>query len=553
MADRIEKKALNEILHSHPICAVQRVLRKYQIIDAFRDYVDADSFAKWHLCLYRFATTKPLSFTEPTVVNEALAFFERQPTSTMDGLTALKRELSHAIFTALRPGASWGREGKVSLEGPDEMAEFESIWHPEYQRYCEHVFNHLTRLPLHVIGGSRGKDYLAPTLANRVELMRKNNLAALTAGYDSVVRNAISHGSSSFESTGVRYSDQKNDRLLAGWEFADLFDGLVDTCHSIIVALLLFLCRNQSLVEEAGLHRLPLGLRFIFVDAWSSHRGLQLLSMIETNTASPKKQLNVVCRINSRARWAQLFEAMHTCWNASVFGGRDYSRYFVGFDCGMPVLTSVILDGANLLRAIEGNEALDTCGPGMIEASLLWYDTSGLGRRLYSWKCWLPIQWQIAKRDFIDGRRRAGLKVLGSRYDTVEVLNRSTEHVRQVEAHIVLRGEGAGADELLEGVVRHAIGKLRKHKVRRTDLYGEKGRAGKPDYIRLRLYARQRRARTLMSYGWKDKDLLLIAEWISSASKTQPFYTQQADVVLGRIRIKYNPGRRRTLKPENGS
>jgi hypothetical protein len=154
MAGSIDNKPLNEIFESHLISEAQRPLRKSQIIDAFSGYVDENSFNKWYLGLYRFATTKPLSFLEWATVNEALAFFDQHPTSTIDGVTALQRELSHAIFAALRPGASWGREGKLSLDRPDQMAEFESTWHPEYQRYCEHIFNHLIQLPLYVIGVS---------------------------------------------------------------------------------------------------------------------------------------------------------------------------------------------------------------------------------------------------------------------------------------------------------------------------------------------------------------------------------------------------------------
>jgi hypothetical protein len=52
----------------------------------------------------------------------------------------------------------------------------------------------------------------------------------------------------------------------------------------------------------------------------------------------------------------------------------------------------------------------------------------------------------------------------------------------------------------------------------------------------------------LVRYGWKDKDLILMAEWISSAKKIQPFYTQEADTILGPIRIKYNPNLVQTLK-----
>jgi len=551
MTRSVDNQSLNEIFKSHSICGLQRSLWKAQILDAFSDYVDENSFKKWHLCLCSFATQKPLTYIRRETVDEALAFFNQHPDLTVEGVTTLQREISHAIFSMLRPGASWNKERKLSLDRPDQMAEFESIWHPEYQRYCEHVFNHLIQLPLYIIETRKGKDYRTQTLANRAKLMQANGLAALAKGYDSVVRNAISHGGTSFEVTGVKYIDKKADRLLASREFATLFDDLVDTCHSVLVALLLFLCQHQTLVERTGLHRLPLGLRFIFTDGFSSHSGFKLLSAIESDTLGPKKQLNIVCRINSKARWAQMFEGMHTCWNASVFGGEDYNRFFVSFDCGMPVLSSLILDGDELQRAIRANEAVGKCASRIVETSLLWYDASNLGRKLYAWKSLLPIRWQITRREIIQGWRDSGLKVICSRYAILETLNTSTEAIRQVEGHIILHERGTVTAELLQDIVRHAIRRLRRHKVRRTDLYGEKGQARRPDYIRIRLYTQERRIRTVMSYGWKDKDLVLIAEWISSAKKIQPFYTREADAVLGHTRIKYNPRLVQTLKLGN--
>lgn len=544
MTGNVDNQPLNEIFKSHAICEVQRSLRKSQIIDAFSDYVDENLFSQWHLSLYKFATTRPLTYIRRQAVEEALAFFNQYPDLTIEAVTTLQRELSHAIFSLLRPGVSWSKEGKLSLDKPEQMAEFESIWHPEYQRYCEHVFNHLIQLPLYVIGAKKAKNYLQPPLANRVKLLQTNGLAVLTTGYDSIVRNAISHGNTAFEVTGVQYIDKKDDRLLAAWEFASLFDDLVDTCHSILVALLLFLCSNRTLVERTGLEKLPLGVRFIFVDAFVSHSGFELLSM-----TSIKKQLNMVCKINSKARWAQLFEGMHTCWNASIFGGQHYNRFFVAFDCGMPVLSSLILDGDRLQCAIKANETLNECASEIIETSLLWYDASTLERKVYGWKCLLPIRWQITKREIIQDWRNLGLKVLSSRYSILDIQNNSTESVRQIEAHIVLHEKGLVTDETLEDIIRHAVKRLRGHRVRKTDLHGEKGRAGKPDYIRIRLYAKEKRIRTLMSYGWKDEELVLIAEWISSMKKIRPFYTEKADVTLGNIRIKYNPNFVQASKP----
>jgi hypothetical protein len=551
MTESVSNQSLNEIFKSHSICEPQCALWKAQILEVFSDYVNDASFTKWHLSLYRFATTKPLMYLQWQVIDEALAFFNQHPDLTIEGVTTLQRELSHAVFSILRPGVSWTKEEKLSLDRPDQMAEFDSIWHPEYQRYCEHIFNHLIQLPLYIIGSQKGKDYLSPALPNRVDRMQANGLGALTTGYDSVVRNAISHGSTGFTVNGVKYIDRKDDKLLASWEFANLFDNLVDTCHSILVALLLFLCEHQTLVGGTGLHKLPLALRFIFTDAFSSHLGFGLLSMMESGAIGSKRQLNIVCRINSQVRWAQMLEGMHTCWNASIFGGKDYNRFFVAFDCGMPVFSSLILNGDELQRAIRTNEALDKCAPSIVETRLLWYDGSRLERKLYAWKNHLPVRWQITRREIIQNWRDCGLKVLSSRYAILETLNKSTEAVRQVEAHIVLREKGAITAGLLQSIVRHAIGRLRRRKVRRADLYGEKGLARRPDYILVRLYTQERRIRTLMSYGWKDKELLLIAEWISSIKKKRPFYTQDADAILGHVRIKYNPSLTQVSKPGN--
>jgi len=297
MTRNVDNQPLNEIFKSHVICEVQHSLRKSQVIDAFSDYIDEDSFSQWHLSLYKFETTKPLTYIRREAVEEALAFFNQYPDLAIEAVTTLQRELSHAIFSLLRPGVSWSKEGKLSLDKPEQMAEFESIWHPEYQRYCEHVFNHLIQVPLYVIGARKAKPYLQQPLANRAKLLQTNGLAVLTMGYDSVVRNAISHGNTAFEVTGVRYIDKKDDRLKAAWEFASLFDDLVDTCHSTLVALLLFLCSNRTLFERTGLEKLPLGLRFVFVDAFVSHLGFELLSMVESNTTSTKKQLKPLKRL----------------------------------------------------------------------------------------------------------------------------------------------------------------------------------------------------------------------------------------------------------------
>lgn len=537
-----EDQALREALGSHSICKAQGALRKSHVMEAFSTHVDGRSFHRWYLSLYKFATEKPFVYFDDETVCEALAFFNRYPDLAIEALTDLQTELSHAVFSLLRPGTSWTRDGRLSLEHPDQMAEFERVWHPEYQRYCEHAFNHLVQLPLHILGSTKSKDYLQPKLPIRVGLLRDNGLEALTRGYDSVVRNAISHGSTSFKLTGVQYRDRtKPPRLLTPHEYASLLDGLVDTCHAILVALLLFLCENRSLVEDNRLRQLPLGLRFMLIDAIVSHASFELLSIMESDAAGKGDQLNIVSKINSRARWVHMYEGMHTCWNASLLGGDEYSRFFISFDCGMPVLPALLLDGARLQQAIQRDESVSVCVPEIIETALLWYDASTVASKMYSWKSLLPIQWETTKREIVAKWRSAGLKVLSSRYTILDVQNKSNDSVRQVVAHLLLRETGTVTGELLQDIIRHAVKKLRRRRVRKISFRGERGWPGKPDCVTMRLYARQRRIRTLLSYGYKDEELVLIAEWLSPNTSVRPFYTRQPDVVLGDIRIKHNP------------
>ncbi len=537
----MQEQSLNEVFSSHIISKHQRSLNRERILEFFSSFVSEKNFNEWHLCLTRFLEIEYQNSLQEDVIKNALTFFNKNTKITIEGISHLKQEISHSIFTIFRRGLSWGNGESLSLDRPEKMAEFESVWHPEYQRYAEHIFNHLIQLPLFILGKNKGKEYITQTLTNRVTLLKNNGLTFFTQGFDATVRNAISHGNTNFELLILKYIDKKKDISLHPMEFAEKFDNLADTCHSILVALLLFLCENKKQIENNHLRNLPLGLRFIFIDSFCSHPGLELLSMIESRNSAADKQLNIVCKIKSKARWVQLYEGLFICWKASLFGGEEYSRYYISFDCDMPVLTSLFIDGNNLFNTIKLNKPLEESFSEIIDTSLLWYDSSKLEKKLYGWQSLFPIYLEATKREITKKWRDLDLKVLRSRYEIRGKENKSSESIRQVNAHVILHERGTITAELLHEIVTHAIKQIRKYRVRRTDLNGEKGIARKPDYVGVRFYSRSRRNRTLKSFDWKDEELVLIAEWISRSEKMQPFYTKEVDAVVGNIRIRYNP------------
>ena len=538
-----DAQGINDVLGSSPIMKNQLELRARQVSEAYPEYASPQDFSPWHLSLWRFATVRPLVYVRRDAVEQARAFFNRHPELTVQGLKASQQQLSHAVFSLLRPGTSWQKEEGLSLDEPTHLVEFDSTWHPEYQLYCEHIFNHLIRVPLFVLGNPTSKPYLRTgfPLPKRVDVLRSNNLGTLTQGYSRIVRNAISHGSTSFELTQIVYTNRDVEERLFAADFGRLFDDLVDSCHSVIVALLLFLCDNQALVEVEGLHNLPLGLRFLFIDAFTSHKNLELVSMGESGTAHGRKQLNIACRIGSRSRSVQLLEGMRVCWNVSVFGGEDYDRFAVSFDCGASVAATMFLDGQRLARAVDSNEPLDRCASEILETSLLWFDASRIATRMYSWSAIAAPGWELAKRQIIDDWRKHGLRIPASDYTIRHVTNSSVESIRRIEAHVTLRPHTSITQESLRRVVVHATRRLRRRRIRSLDVGRERGLPRCPNYVWVRLCGRDARIRTLASYGWRNKNLLLWAEWFSPGRNRGPIRVKKPHLVTNGIRIEYNP------------
>jgi hypothetical protein len=249
----------------------------------------------------------------------------------------------------------------------------------------------------------------------------------------------------------------------------------------------------------------------------------------------------LVCSIASRSRQVQLLEGVRLCWHACVFGGDGYDRYVVSFDCGMRTLSMITLNGERLFRASRDHEPIVQCLPEILETSLLWFDSPRLARLHYYWKCLARSRWEMVKQRIVSDWRRIGVGVSRPSYTLAGVFNKSAADIRRLEAHLVITEGSELPDSQMLGVVQHALQRLRRRGVRKIGVSGEKGIPERPDQIWVRVYSRSRRLRTLMSYGWKDTELLLIAEWARDPVRMQPYFTQDADIVIGRMRVKRNP------------
>lgn len=534
-------ETLNLFVQNHSLARQMREYKADIVSDKYSHWLKSKPVnGSWHTALYRFASDPPFCYTNSTAIDDTLAILNADLQTTLEVLKAQGEFVSRAIFSFLRPTTSWDiHDGeRVSIDTPSGIEDFENIWHPEYIKYCEQVYNHIIKIPLGILEKPKKKDYLSLVLSQRAEKLVKLGFPNLATGFDSIVRNAISHGGIEYDYSNIRYIDSKDKKELYAPDLVSLLDDLFDTCNSIIIATVIFVVENQVSIEKSGIENLPLGIKFLLADGFVSHNGSKLMSFIESG--KDRQQLNLNLRTNTTVRGVHQLESLQAAWATCFFGGRNYNRFLVSIDCNMPVQPLVIINGKVLQAAIENNTAFNEVAPGLFESSLLWYDASKFRFRLYALLSSFKTNWEIQKRKFRLEMIQKGTFIPLLHYKVVFSKNTSPKFFRRLEAHIVLDISKEITENNLIKIIRSALGRLRRRLIKRKDIYGEFGLKGFPFSINLRVCATDRRVRDLISYSWQNEELVAIAEFSKDWEKAPPFFTKQANRILKQIRIKYN-------------
>ncbi|MBK9209985.1 MAG: hypothetical protein IPL71_17525 [Anaerolineales bacterium] len=221
---------------------------------------------------------------------------------------------------------------------------------------------------------------------------------SLTNGFDSVVRNSISHGGIEYGVNDIRYIDIKEEKEIYAPDLVQLLDSLFDTCSSIIAALLIFIINNQTYIEKSGVENLPLGIKFLLTSGFASHNGSKIISFIESG--QNKQQLNINIKIDTSHRGVHQLESLQVAWAAYYFGGKNFDRFLVNIDCNKPVQPLAVINGKLLREAIENEKIFTEIAPKLFESSLLWYNASKLNFRIYTLRSSFKTNWEIRKRNF---------------------------------------------------------------------------------------------------------------------------------------------------------
>ena len=512
----------------------QRVVRRY-----FRDLVPEQCPQIWSNALFPFATKRPLTYASQLGSRTVCGFLRDNERETLEVLSTSDPGFSRAVAAIVMKAPSWTQEESSQLSKAHEFAIFENLWFPEYQRYAEHTFNHLINLPLGVLGKLAKKDYCAQALSNRVKLLaNRSGLGFLVEGFNSAVRNAISHGNVEFSGFGILFHDRKGTRNIYPSQFLGEFDALVQRSTELLLGCLFFLLHSWSRIEAFGVDKLPLGLHFLAISGGGCHRHCAVERMVKSEATEQRKQINISCTTSSSSRGFHQLEALRLAGFAQDVSRRSYDRASVSFECGKAIASSAFLNLRVLDQIRRGVKPFEALGK-VFDVSLLWNDLSSWCRKIDTWRMILSIMLANAKENVLEEWHASGIEPAGSLYRMRRVKNLSVKTLRRVEGIALWSGRYEVESGRLRKVGLHVASKLRRTRVRQGDITGESGVRRKPSHIWFRVFAKDNTLRRLEGRGGSNANILVEGEWKSPRAKSEFVFVQEPSEIVRDVRLQY--------------
>jgi len=487
--------------------------KKIEICNLFSRWVKEDSFSNWHYSLYSFTTNKPLNFFANEVVDQCLAFFNANRDWAIEGIIEKSTAISIAFNSLTKQSQVWDKNDEIKLFKPNDFIELETIWNPEYVRYTESIFNNLIEPVMFVLGKIRSKNYSDCTLATKIERLNGLNYDFMTKGVNTTVRNSIGHGSYKFYLDKIVYEDKKTVIPLDPDQFSELFDNLVETCNSIALALILFVCNNVSAFLDRGVETIPFTLKHLAIEGFTCTKDFQLTGMVESQGVGSDSQLNISCRTSFRSVFLQLIEITYLCWSTILFVGKQYTKLFISIDCGSKVDSICRVDSIEFRKAVKLTGEISG-PPDFIEVSLFWTDDPRILRRFSRSINKFRLMCRHFTSNYGQYLRENGFFKCQDIYKVSEEKSVSTSKYRMLKISCYLCNTSSISQDQTVNIMKSIISKSKRRLLRLTNLNGNKGLPWFPDIVTLRMYRRYEPKRRLARHRIINPDFIAIMHWI---------------------------------------
>lgn len=419
----LENETLNSLMDNHQPLVSFNKLKERKIRAVFGKWITNKDFNHWHYSLYQFTVMQQLTYHDDGTITEAINLFTKFPDFFKTSIIEHQDKITRAIFSIFRSNLFSNNDEEIFFESPHDLNRFENIWLPEYIRYSEQIFNHLIQIPLTILDFSTGKNRHKDALHNRSDALINLGYQSFCKGFNSTIRNAISHGDVEYTFLEAIFTDNKRQEVLSGPDFAEYFDNLVDTCNSIIIAILLFLSENSTVFSKEEYSQLPLGLLFLLIDGNTYNNGSHIISAIDSKIPGNNNQLNIDCHVDSLSKATQQFEALFICYVASKFSNGKYERFVVSIHCDMPNNALIVINGRELHESIHNNLLIVDCAPKLIESSLMWFSVNAYRNRLRIFKNFVKTFFELFKIEMVDLVNKNGIGFIPSVYKILQITN----------------------------------------------------------------------------------------------------------------------------------
>lgn len=528
---------LAELLLSNPLgeahlAGVRRVAR-----ERFATYLADDSDEGMLPALARFAGEVPWRYWRAETVDAALALLERDHQRTLAALRARGEVVARGIDGLLAPSQIWSREDSLYEGSFTDASVLLLEFHPEYLRVAEHVFGNLICL-YWSIAKKRGVDGKCE-LPGAVAVLCGQGLAALTQGYDDVVRNASAHGGVQVGWPDIQYVNGGHVQEMRVREFLQKFDDLWFTANSLALALLLYMARNPVLLPADVI---PTPISVMSAVARSAHPGMQFRGAVESSFEAVGRQLHVGMITDMRKREAILMDSGRIAANLAVQGVRGYARLL--FTVGHPgsnMTDFVVIQGERLRELLEQSAPIDQLPEAYDpDSTIVWH---GEGALAWKRKKWSIIVQSVGRQTLDQVRRNLqdqGLLLGRSRYIVRDTRDISTDRIARVRATVVLRNPNdAGDRDLVNAILREVTSRLRRQwfSLVTRDPTGARLVRHRPRTVIVSLHREDGPVRWLESGGWRGGNVIAVSEWCWKAPYVQ---VKNPEAAIGRMRMQYS-------------
>jgi len=535
--------SLRDLLSKDILASAEADLRKRESLARFHMFLTPEGNDIFLRALYRFVYSAPWRYWDPEIVARALGLLEDSVGRTTSAMAARSRQMGIGFENLFRQAPTSSHEEKLNLSKMRDLLRLATEFHPEYLRCAEHIFSNFLSVYWSVLkkGDVSGKY----DLRGAVNLINQKGHHFLIEGYNDDIRNAVAHGEVVFRGLeAIQYGPDVANVNFASFEFLSILDSLWRTSNNLALALLLFVARNKDDPVNTSKFVLPPSIMAFLAAAGIERTGLNVVGVVESEIHGLGKQLHLAVQTFSLYRPLVLLECAQLTMHLLENGGSGYARFIFDIDQGKSISSLVIVKPDRLAKLLVGNAPIEKLSEIFDGAPLLWYNESQLRTKLKGWKYIFSSRLRVAKEEIATEWRQAGIISHGrGRYVIRKVENVSAGKIARINVTAVLRyPDDVSHRELIRQIIYSIIKSTSKLWIdtKKAGFEGDKGRIARPTYIWLRLCRLDGTIRWLNSCGWRNGNLVAMAEKAYGLF-TKPIQIRNPEEIWRGILIRYSP------------